>query len=479
MRRITILLVMALLLAACGGGGGSATAVPGGGDSSAAQVLAWNPNSNQLAWYGKTGQPVKLAEGKATQIFNCGLNPAGDKFVVYQGDSTAKLSLYPLAGGSATPLEDTSALACSLQDRVQFSPDGNRLGMLKYGAESHRGEFPTGSLRLLKMPEGTAQAAISDVTSFDLQNDGALVLQLYANSQGQANSADLRWWDGSKERVVQTEMKPQADCSFQAGWALRGGDKVYALLGEKCKPKGSTWRLIQADFAGGNVKNVAQGPTGSNGGAGHFTNTGTTDMWLLPGGASLLIAYPNGLSNEVSDLVRVAVADGKVTPVLARVVMESFPAAVVPPRRLARSGATNRLALIVRDGNGGESLYTYDLSKPDTEPAKVAGGSRNDRLGGVAWTADGQRLFYLITGDSNGLYYVSVSGENKLVVRGTFQGLAINPSGSLAATVEPNKVSASETRYNLVQISIADQSKATLVEGAKDEKPLTPLLARG
>jgi hypothetical protein len=97
----------------------------------------------------------------------------------------------------------------------------------------------------------------------------------------------------------------------------------------------------------------------------------------------------------------------------------------------------------------------------------------------VAWTADGQRLFYLITGDSNGLYSVSASGENKLVVRGTFQGLAVSPSGSLAATVEPNKISASDTRYNLVQISVADQSKTTLVEGAKDEKPLAPLLARG
>jgi hypothetical protein len=351
---------MALLLASRGGG--SATSAPGSGDSSAAQVLAWNPNSNQLAWYGKTGQPVKLAEGKASQALNCGLNPAGDRFVVYQGDSTAKLNLYPLAGGSATPLEETSALACTLQDRVQFSPDGNRLGMLKYGAESYRGEFPTGSLRFLKMPEGTTQAAITDAVSFDLQNDGALVLQFYANSQGQANSADLRWWDGSKERVIQTEMKPQADCTFQAGSALRGGDKVYALLGEKCKAKTSNWRLVQADFAGGNVKNVAQGPTGSNGGAGHFTNTGTTNMWLVPGGASLLIAYPNGLSNEVSDVARVTLADGKVTPVLSRAVMESFPSAVVPPRRLARSSASNRLALIMRDGNGGESLHTHDLT---------------------------------------------------------------------------------------------------------------------
>jgi hypothetical protein len=159
------------------------------------------------------------------------------------------------------------------------------------------------------------------------------------------------------------------------------------------------------------------------------------------------------------------------------VVIEQYPQ--VAQNRFLRSPKGDMLALITRDGNGAEQLFTFDLGAPGNAPVKRAGGDRIDRIRGAAWTAEGDRLFYVTIGQENGLFSVGAKEEKpKLIVRGTFQGLAISPDGGFAATSEERKENARDIRNDLVLITTADQSKVKLVEGAKGEGALVPIILR-
>ncbi len=459
-----------------------ATAIPSNinlSGLSSPRVLAWNPNTTQLAWYAASGQPVSVAKASSPKalVISCGLAPSGDRQIIYQGGDAAQPFLLPLDGGSMVSLGTNLGLACSVPGRTQFSPDGNRLGIIKYGSNAVEGNYTVGTLRILKLPEATEQYAADNVISFDLQNDGALILEVFANTKKEANSADLVFWDGSKERKLEENIKALESCQFVAGRSMRVGDKVYTLFGEKCKTGGSKWRLMRTDFGGGNSVNIAQGPTGSNGAALYFNNAGENDLWALPGGKELLIAVPSGRSVDVVNLARISLdGNGTLTNVIGNVVIPQYP--LIMPNRFQFSPKADRLALVTRDANGGEKLWTYDLNAPQNPPSAVAGGNRSDRITGLAWTADGSRLYYTITGEDNALIYTSDKGETKRVVRGLFQGLAIKTDGSAASTSEQVQAGTNDLRNNLVLVNVNDGTKVNLVEGAKGDSALSPLAVR-
>jgi hypothetical protein len=460
-----------------------ATAIPSNvnlSGLSSPRVLAWNPNTTQIAWYAASGQPVAVAKATSAKalVIPCGMAPSGDRQIIFQGGDPAQAQpvLLPLDGGSATSLGINSGLACSVPGRTQFSPDGNRLGILKYTGDAVQGNYTVGTLRILKLPEATEQYAVDNVISFDLQNDGAVILEMFANTKKEANSADLVFWDGSKERKLEENIKALESCQFVAGRSIHAGDKVYTMFGEKCKTGGSKWRLMRTDFGGGNSANVAQGPTGSNGSALYFNNAGENDLWALPGGKELLISVPNGRTVDLVNLARISLADGSLSNVIANVIIPQYPA--INPNRFQFSPKNDFIALVTRDGNNGEKLWIYDLNAAQNPPTAIAGGNRSDRVTGLAWTADGSRLYYTITGEDNAMIYTTTKGENKRVVRGQFQGLAIKADGSAASTSEQVQAGTNDLRNNLVLVNVNDGTKVNLVEGAKGDSALSPISVR-
>jgi len=299
----------------------------------------------------------------------------------------------------------------------------------------------------------------------------------FANTKKEANSADIIFWDGSKERYIEQDVKVDENCQFVAGRVARINDKVYTLLGEKCKTGGSKWHLRRTDLAGGTGVDLLNGSTGSKGSALYFNNAASNDIMALPGGNDILISVPNGLNSNVVDLARVTLGDSPaLTTVQTSVVSDIYPPA--SPRRLLRSPNGQRLAMVSLAGGGSEKLWLYDMTQPDSKPIGVAGGNASDRITGVAWSADGSKLFYTINGEDNGLLYSDPNGQIKRVARGVFQGLAVSADGNTAITSEKVEAAKNDIRYNLVQVNVADQSKVNLVEGAKGEQAITPLVVR-
>jgi Tol biopolymer transport system component len=178
----------------------------------------------------------------------------------------------------------------------------------------------------------------------------------------------------------------------------------------------------------------------------------------------------------VVNLVRVAVADGTMTRVINSVTIDQFPPSSA--RRFQTSPDRQRLMFVTRDGNGGEALYMYNLLSPGDAPDLIAGGNRSDRINGAAWSADSQRIYYVLASDVNALSMFSLAGESKLIVRGIFQNLAISPDGSLAATSEQVRADTNDVRNNLVVIDTNTQQKTVLVEGGRGQSALTPLAVR-
>jgi hypothetical protein len=437
--------------------------------------MAWNPNAKQLAWYMSTGNlPLITDLSERSVVINCGSTRDGD--IIYVGGETAQPILYPHSGGAPINLGDTIGLACSLPDLLQVRSDGQLLGVIQFAQEVIRQNFTAGTLRLLKLPEAQPVYLVAQATAFEVYDDGVLFLRFFEDVNGQAKSGDLRWWDGTTDRILEENIEAIQNCQLVAGRIAKSGNTVYSLLGERCAGKGSTWRLLETRFDTdktlGNSKNIANLATGGR----YFTNAGSLNVWPLPDGEQVLITYPNGVAADLVDMVRVDRDTGDVQSVIENLVIDQHPPSV--PRRLLLNAAGDRVAFVTRDPDGGETLYLYNLKEPQTDPVRIAGGNRSERITGIAWTADGQRLFYAVTGDLSSVSVFSLTGEDKLITRGVFQSIAIDPEGKYVAASEQIRTDANEIRNNLTAIEVSTGNRNALVTGEKGEAALTPLIVR-
>lgn len=372
---IVLCLGVALALAACNPSGGSASpdqAVAG------LRVLAWNPNSRTVDWYAVTGQPVAVNSVQMPRAvaIACATSPDGAWMVMNLGrDSIAPQAIYPLGEGQLVPLGENHGLGCTLPDGVQFSPDVHSVGVMHYPEGVLNADFAAGTVQLHRLPDGAVGHTAADTVAFKLYDNGLLTLHFYANDRAAASAADVRWWDGSAERIVTTDIAPGENCAFITGKVMRMGNDVIVLLGEACRGQGSRWRLLRGPFVGGSpLSEVAAGQTGGA----YFTYAATTGLWPAPSGDDVLIAFPNGLNLDVANLSLVRLRDGAVTPVLVGMVADMHPAAST--RRLVFDRTGKRLAAVTRDGNGSEFCTftiwsTRNVKQPAWQAATAATGS--------------------------------------------------------------------------------------------------------
>jgi hypothetical protein len=249
MLRSIFAVLLILLVAGCNLGAPSApvqTATPVNGlvnstTLNSPRVIAWNPNTNTLGWVMQ-GNSIPLENGvpERAVVQSCGTTPDGNHVIVSIGGDTAQPAVYPINGGERTDLGQTSGLACTIQKRMNYSPDSKRFGMLQYAPKAATGNFVVGTLRILTTEDNKDVYMVNEVTSFEMYDDGVLYLQLYSNGQGQAKTAALRWWNGTTEQTLEDPIQALENCQIVAARALRMGEKVYTLLGERCLNKGSS-----------------------------------------------------------------------------------------------------------------------------------------------------------------------------------------------------------------------------------------------
>jgi hypothetical protein len=463
-----------------------ATAKVDVGNVGSPRVLTWNQDTSQLAWIGKDGKVAPIGQPSANKaaFLTCGTSPNGELLIVFQGADRlgdAQPYILPLNGGDRVGLGTNVGLACALPGRIQVSPDGNRIGIMKFDGGTAGNTYAEGLLQVAKLPSGESIGTIENVTAYDLQNDGAIAVQFIDNTKNQAKHVDVIFWDGSKTRKIEENLgllntDEKADCEFVAAKVLRVSERIYILFGEKCKQGGNTWRIHRIDFSGANPQEVLSGPTGASGAAKYFTNTAANEMYLMPNNNEILFTVPNGIASDLVNIARLSIADGTKKDVLASVVVDQYPSDT--QRQFLRSPDGKQYAFVTRNGDKTEQLYIYDLTQPDNTPTAITTNGRLDRITGIAWQKDGQRLYYSIIGDTQAIYSVTLKGESNLLARGTFTGLAASEDGTLLATSEKLTLGTNDFRENLILLDTRDESKGTLVEGAKGDRPLLPVLLR-
>ncbi|HLY25079.1 MAG TPA: hypothetical protein VKQ72_01990, partial [Aggregatilineales bacterium] len=371
---------------------------------------------------------------------------------------------------------------------TQFSPDGQRLGTINYALTVGNQHYTQGTLKVLKLSDGSEQFSQDGVASFNLQNDGATFLQFFTNTKNEANAADISFWDGSKTRKIEQNVQllnkdPKKDCEFVTAKILRVDQNVYTMFGEHCTPGGTTWRLHLSSFSGGQAgTDVQTGPTPQN--ASFFYSADTNNLFLMPGNKQALVVLPNGGQSNLGDLNTLTLADGTIKGVVGSVEVANYPPTA--PVRFLYSPKGDKLAFVTLTSAAVEQLFIYDLNSPDKAPVAVpnAGGTNNagvqDKVPGVAWSGDGSKLFFDVTGNAQALYsFDPSSSQSTMVVRGTYSSLAVNADGSAVATGESvSQGFGVKPLQNLVVISVSDGSKTNLIQGAKNDLPVVPVFVR-
>lgn len=446
------------------------------------RVLVWNPNSGHLALYAEGEAPLILRTNVSPNSFAlpCG-NPPGittrDSLGLFLGGGSAQPALFPLNGGVAVPLGETTGLTCALSHRFQFSPDAGRVGLILYQADALRTRFSVGKLLVLSNPEGVPLHQAMQVVAFALYDNGAVYLQYYPDDDGRAVDADLRYWDGETDRALQQDIVPLGeDCQFIAGQVARAARRIFTLIGERCRSNGSTWRLLETDLMDGKTTNLVAETITSD----FLLNTSALDMWLLPDNDSqrenLLIALPSGQDSDTVTLSRFT-ANGGRTPLLQNVVVDQFPPDAA--RRLRFSPDRHWLSAVTRATDGTESLYVLDLQNATAIPNRIAGGTSGDRIIDMAWSEDSGRVYIARTGDDNTLVVYDVQTDRtRLITRGLFQQLTLSPDSRILAALEQKTTTSGEFRYDLVLLDTTTAVRTILIEGKTGDIVVQPLSVR-
>jgi len=369
---------------------------------------------------------------------------------------------------TGTPAErPSSALGCDLDRGTQISADGKWLAALTYADEAGLGtEYAVGTLTLHDRTSGAAGAASADVLAFDLSNENTVMLTLQADGKArvffQPNGA------GERRTLVDPLLTP---CPVVSARVLRAAGTVYLSVGERCaSPLGYFITIFQIDPVVGMVKILADRRAMDGG---FYPRAGVNGLYALPlnntDGAALLWLYPDGKTTETADAYLVRLADGSAVKVASGILTNPSPAPF--GRRFQFNPAGTRLAFVARNGQGGDTLYLWDASRPDSSPGQITDLIRGARIGGLAWSADDNRLAYVISGEKSVLGYLDERGEKRDAATGEFQGLTLNADGAFAYTVVNEG-----GKYALLQVRLSDGARTVIASGL-DSAPV-PLVAR-
>jgi len=438
---------------------------------SASQIMAYSPDQRLLAWFPVAGgTPESLASAPSTRSVVATCAERDDTLILRMGgDTMANQDVYPLDGKhKPLSLGELPGLSCTHTFGTQFMSATSDIALIRYPDDVSRRQLATGDLRVLRRSDGSEITTLPSVNSFSVEGPSVLAVQISPDVDGKAIKGALATWEiGGQWQRIRPEHTPEEGCEFASGQAVSAGDTLYVLWGQRCAGNPSRWVLRSQNRTSGEIKTIAGGQTGGA----YFPNTGTNKLILS--GNQALIAYPNGLNSDIANLVTVDLASGAVTEVIRGVSTEIHPPSL--PTRFTRSANGRFLTLVTRDGNGDEQLFLYDLNTPDKKPTAYTSVARGARVSAVRWVGD--QLFYLT---NTGLFSFQVGQpgtEPTLVLRGTFQGLAVDRAGVYVATSEQIKEGA-DVLNNLILITVSGGKKQIVVEGAKGGSALIPLAVR-
>lgn len=420
-------------------------------NASDVKILTWeyiqDETDGQLEWLTSTGDPEVLVKFPAG-VFDNQAKPCsqdywadeGKGIALFTGAASGNITIYPLAGGEPVQIGSAHRMSCSGPATFQFSPNGQRVGYINYVHDALEREFPVGDLVLVEAATGTQLGGFDWTTAFALADDGALMLRLFPDGKGNAVEGDVDWWDGSGRRTLVTlepvfpaDAGEDFECGLTSGAVARAGNTAYVLTGQKCENGASNWRLVSIPMAGGAATEIAFGQPGG----GFFPESFTTQLLPAQDGSGFLMMVPSGLARNTVSLSWVT-KDGAVTPVLEgqHVLVDRFGERLTEGRHTILALDGSAVAFVAVTGDGQQTLYVLDLSRPGNEPVELEKQGAGERIFQYLWAAN-QKLYYASgTIETSSLSMAAIDGSTQRVARGRFFRIATNYAGDKIAAAE-------------------------------------------
>ena len=433
------------------------------GNDTSNSVLAQDPppmEASVLAW--ETIQTVDdgrllalTAAGDEEEILNfeggvfdqqakrCGHDywaAGGQGVALFTGPSEGNIAIYPVAGGAPIPLGSAHRMACAGPSTFQFSPNGQRAAYINWDFYVLNNEYPYGNLMVYDATNGTQLGTFDWANSFNLYDDGVLMLRLYPDGEGYATEGDLDWWDGTARRTLITlepiypPDKEDVDCGIRSSSIARVGDTAYVLMGQRCEQTSqNNWRLISVPMAGGAATEIVFDTLAG----GFFNENFTTNLYPTKDGSGFLVTIPSGLRRNTVSLQWIT-PDGAITPLLEgqHIVVDQYGNRLTESRynRVSMDGSS--LAFITTTANDEQSLYLLDLTTPGGTPVLVDEQGKDQRIFQYFWAANNTLFYAAGSFESSSLNMVRLGGEAQRLERGRFYRLAVSYAGDKIAGAE-------------------------------------------
>lgn len=429
----------------------------------------------QLAFMDGSGlaNPLFDIPPQTTRVAACGegaASPDGSMFAFYVGLDAGKLYLKKGLDAPA-PIGDVHALTCLGNGTFQYSPDSARIGWIAYEPGAEQSEFTDGTLRIVGSASLAEEFSASNVTAFDLTNDGAALVSFFTNDKNEADEAAIVWWNGSGQKEVATLSPASEDCKFtSASIAVLADGKFLLVMGHRCT-KGETatsWQLYSVDPEARSATLAA-----SDFQAGQFASFARTNsIFLSPDGARAYFTVPDGITANTVSIKSVSLADLALADALERqAVMPTLSGSANAFPRISPDGRW--LALVVTSPDNNNSLQIWNLADTSVAPIILDAGSQGDTISSTAFTPDGKRLILVQGGDNgadNSLVAIDLAtGNDFRIARGHFgRGLTVSPSGAEVALLDWQKLEdPKEPPFaNTVIIGVDSSEVTTLYKGA-------------
>jgi hypothetical protein len=432
------------------------------------RLLVHDPNSREILWIegGKRGATVA---GNSERAAVCALNaaPDGKQAVLYSGtaaEGTYYLVL-PSENAMAIQLATGAPMGCEIAGRTAFSDNGKTLALLVYPTGAGLGaEYATGTLRLFDAATGKAIREFPDIHAYQWAND-ALNFVTFRGAAGAITATVTLWQPGTDQQTTYPVPAAAEGCSLVNVQAVRQGEAIFASVGERCINPTSYFATLYQLTAD---KATALSERKSAGGK-FYPATASHTLFALRDGKMLVWIIPDGRSVETGTLWRWDTSTRQGESLALFTVTDQSP--LTTGRRFAPDPMRDQLAYIQLNPQGGETLWMWELSRPQTEPAQINDMIRSDKIPALAWSSDGARLGYLFSSTSkSSLSYIDKRGVRRDAVMGIFQSLALSATGEYAYTAQQ-----AANGYTLHQIRLQDGAMTPLITGAT--LPIVPLFA--
>lgn len=440
------------------------------------ELVYFNPD-------GSTESILTLPQG-TTRVTECGPNgtsPDGSVFafivsVTAGGEETGTIHL--LNGASSELSAIASGLnpaSCTGSTPFQFSPDGSRFAYIEWSPGVTNAISPFGFLRIFDTASASQIASFENVTTFDLTNSGAVLVNFFPNDDGEATEVAVITWDGNIDIEVSSLVADEEnDCYYNSASINEVSSGLISIMGYRCNrgPVTSTqWQLFNIDPA----NRTAQLEQSDVSAGRYFAFSQTNAIFPSPDGGTVFFTLPDGINNQSVGLYTTAVDAIALNQLIDR-------SAVMPSVSDLPYDANNStaqlsldgrfLAVVVNTPNNDATLNVYDLSDPGLPPIAIDAGDQGDTIGAMVFNNTGDKLYYVAgtdQGGNNSLFALDLAtGTESRIRRGRYAQLAISPDGASLAAMNWVEFSAEEPRYLTLEIiDIASTAPTVIYVGGE------------